>query len=521
VLLKLEALQDALITQARERTSTAPRAPVLSVDEEAQALELLRAPDLVGRVVSDLHALGVVGEDLNLLAAYLAAVSRKLDTPLAVLIQSSSAAGKSSLMDAVLQLIPEEERIRYSAMTGQSLFYLGETNLQHKILAIAEEEGVRQAAYALKLLQSDGELTIASTAKDEATGNLMTKQYTVKGPVMLMLTTTAIDVDEELLNRCFVLSVNESREQTAAIHARQRQRQTLEGLLQADDRGAIQALHHNAQRLLAPMAVVNPYANALSFAATKTRTRRDHMKYLTLIRAIALLHQHQREVKTVERRGKTLAYIEVERSDIELANRIAHDVLGRTLDELPPQTRRLLTLVRDWVQAECAERRIPQNQWRFTRAQVRAATHWGDTQLKVHLARLVDFEHLALHRRGLAHEYELIYDAKHDDSADEARSHFSGLLDVDALAASAPTQSATAYDYDSDRSGLQALRSGSGRPLVGGWSGIGRGGVNSPQGEQPCGLQPDEKPQNLNGAKTRISTTSTSSLAAVVPATAH
>ncbi|MBU6494500.1 MAG: hypothetical protein KGQ45_17170, partial [Burkholderiales bacterium] len=98
----------------------------------------------------------------------------------------------------------------------------GETDLQHKILAIAEEEGVRQAAYALKLLQTDGELTIASTGKDEATGNLVTKQYRVKGPVMLMLTTTAIDVDEELLNRCLVLTINESREQTREIHARQR-----------------------------------------------------------------------------------------------------------------------------------------------------------------------------------------------------------------------------------------------------------------------------------------------------------
>jgi len=324
VLLKLEALQDALMTQNREARGTTPSAPVLSADDEAQALDLLRAPDLMRRVVDDLHALGVVGEDMNLMAAYLAAVSRKLDAPLAVLIQSSSAAGKSSLMDAVLQLIPEEDRIRYSAMTGQSLFYLGETNLQHKILAIAEEEGVRQAAYALKLLQSDGELTIASTAKDETSGNLTTKQYTVKGPVMLMLTTTAIDVDEELLNRCLVLSVNESAEQTRAIHVRQRQRQTLEGLLQSSEREAIQALHHNAQRLLASVAVVNPYADRLSFAATKTRTRRDHMKYLTLIRTIALLHQHQRELKEVQHKGQTLAYIEVTKADIELANRLAH-----------------------------------------------------------------------------------------------------------------------------------------------------------------------------------------------------
>lgn len=66
-------------------------------------------------------------------------------------------------MEAILSLVPEDDRVQYSAMTGQSLFYLGEQDLKHKILAIAEEEGVRQAAYALKVLQSQGEITIAST----------------------------------------------------------------------------------------------------------------------------------------------------------------------------------------------------------------------------------------------------------------------------------------------------------------------------------------------------------------------
>jgi type IV secretory pathway ATPase VirB11/archaellum biosynthesis ATPase len=93
-------------------------------------------------------------------------VSRKLEEPLAVIIQSSSAAGKSSLMDAILAFMPQEERVKYSAMTGQSLFYMGETNLKQKILAIVEEAGAARASYALKLLQSEGELTIASTGKD-------------------------------------------------------------------------------------------------------------------------------------------------------------------------------------------------------------------------------------------------------------------------------------------------------------------------------------------------------------------
>lgn len=481
VLLKLEALQDAAI-QAALRPKDA--APVLDDEAQRAALELLKSPELVERIVADMDRCGIVGESANLLAGYLAAVSRKLDAPLAILIQSTSAAGKTSLMDAVLNLMPDEERIQYSAMTGQSLFYLGETDLQHKILAIAEEEGVRQAAYALKLLQSDGELTIASTGKDEATGNLVTKQYRVKGPVMLMLTTTAIDVDEELLNRCLVLTINETREQTRAIHVRQRAAQTLEGLLAATDREAVTALHRNAQRLLKPVHVVNPFAHLLTFLDDKTRTRRDHVKYLTLIRSIALLHQHQREVKRVEHRGQRLDYIEVTRDDIALANRIAHDVLGRTLDELPPQTRRLLTLLSDWVMAQCAARDETREAFRFTRREVRAATRWGDTQLKIHLARLVELEYVIAHRgRSGTFDYELLY-----SGGDDGKPHLCGLIDLDALT---NTES---------RSGHGDERSVTGRPLAGAGSGSARM-VQSQAGQgeaaQPVGME--RNAVNLSG----------------------
>lgn len=447
LLLKLEGLQEAAIQAA-----LAPKnpTPTLSAEDEKSALDLLRAPNLIERIEADLARCGVVGESSNLLAGYLAAVSRKLDQPLAVLIQSSSAAGKSSLMDAVLNLMPEEERIQYSAMTGQSLFYLGETDLQHRILAIAEEEGVRQAAYALKLLQSDGELTIASTGKDEATGNLVTKQYRVQGPVMLMLTTTAIDIDEELLNRCLVLTINESREQTEAIHAAQRKKQTLDGLLADAEKQAITRLHQNAQRLIKPLAVVNPFADQLTFLSDKTRTRRDHMKYLTLIRAIALLHQHQRPIKQIEHRGKMLGYIAVTKADIALANRLAHDILGRTLDELPPQTRRLLGLLQGWVKSHSQAQGLKPQELRFSRKEVRAATGWGDTQLKIHLGRLSELEYLQLYRRGLAHEYSLSYDG---DGREQP--HLMGLLDAAQL------------HNESARSGLEAKRSAPGRVPVG------------------------------------------------------
>ncbi|MFZ1991502.1 MAG: DNA primase, partial [Alphaproteobacteria bacterium] len=331
LLLKLEELQDVSIQAAMKPKQTSA-AEIAKADEDA-ALALLRDPRLIDRLQEDFDRTGLVGEPVNALVGYLAAVSRKLQSPLAIIVQSTSAAGKSALMEAVLRLVPDEDRVHYSAMTGQSLFYLGEKDLKHKILAIAEEEGVRQAAYALKLLQSQGELTIASTGKDPDSGLLVTQEYHVEGPVMLFLTTTAIDIDEELLNRCLVLSIDESRAQTRAIQERQRTARTLAGLLAMSEAEEITKLHRNAQRLLKPLAIVNPYADRLTFLDERTRTRRDHQKYLTLIDAIALLHQHQREVKSITHQGQVIEYVEVTPADISLANRLAHDVLGRSLDE--------------------------------------------------------------------------------------------------------------------------------------------------------------------------------------------
>ena len=428
ILLKLEELQEQQLKQA-----LAPKQTEVTIDEDdkAAALALLKSSDLLDRVLADLHTCGVIGEGTNKLTAYLACTSRKLPKPLAILIQSSSAAGKSSLLDAVLSLMPDEERVQYSAMTGQSLFYMGETNLKHKILAIAEEAGAERASYALKLLQSDGALTMASTGKDPVTGNLVTQEYRVEGPVMIAMTTTAIDNDPELLNRCVVLSVNESREQTRAIHALQRKRQTLEGLLLDSEREDLVRLHRNAQRLLRPLAVMNPYAEQLTFIDNQTRNRRDQMKYLTLIQSIALLHQHQRPIKTASHKGKAIEYVEVTPADIALANRLAHEVLGRTLDELPPQTRNLLTMLSECVEQRCAALQLPRTDFRFSRKEIRAWSGWTDFQVQKHLERLAQMEYVLVHRgtRGQSYVYELLWDGAGQDG----QPFLMGLIDVEKL----------------------------------------------------------------------------------------
>jgi len=425
ILLKLEAIQEEQC-----KTTSDENMVELSEEETEQALALLQDKNLLSRILEDFNQCGVVGEETNKLVGYLGCVSRKLDKPLAIIIQSSSAAGKSSLMDAVLNMMPAEERTQYSAMTGQSLYYLGETNLKNKILAITEEEGAAQASYALKLLQSEGEINIASTGKNAATGDLETQTYHVEGPVMLFLTTTAIDIDEELLNRCLVLTVNESDQQTAAIQQIQRENQTLDGLIKSEHRKTLLTLHQNAQRLLRPLKVVNPYAEHLTFRSDKTRTRRDHVKYLTLIQSIALLHQYQRDIKTVKHDGNLIEYVEVQLEDIELANQLSHEVLGKTLDELPPQTRKLLKQITSYVQKTIKKNKLDQKDFRFSRRDIRLAIGWSDSQLKTHCGRLEEMEYLLVHRggRGQLMEYELLYDGEL-----EAQPHLMGLIDLDEL----------------------------------------------------------------------------------------
>jgi DNA primase len=393
-------LADLQREQLRKTLIPAEEKTVMTAEEEAAAMELLRDPRLLDRVLEDFEKCGVVGEETNKKIGYLAAVSRLLEKPLAIVVQSASSAGKSSLMEAVLDFMPEEQRESYTAMTGQALFYMGQKNLKHKILAISEQRGADAASYPLKLLQSEGVLKIASTGKDPVSGKLVTHEYTVEGPVMLFLTTTAHEVDEELLNRCIALTVNEDREQTRAIHRRQREARTIEGYLLRRKRAKLVRLHRNAQMLLRPLAVVNNH-DVGEFPDYMTRARRDHAKLLTLIEAIALLHQHQREIKRIALEDETLEYIEATEADVKLAQQLADQVgLKPSLDELRPQARKLLALITEMVKTECERCEIEIDKYRFTRRTVREYTKWGDTQLRQHLKRLEEMEYLLVRRGG-------------------------------------------------------------------------------------------------------------------------
>jgi hypothetical protein len=391
----------------KERDKPAP-AVIVSDSDRTEALELLRDPKLLDRVLADLAVLGFVGEESNKRVAYVASVSRKLDDPLSILVLSRSAAGKSTLADAVAALAPPEDVHRFTRLTAQTLYYQKPQALAHKLVLIEEAEGVEAAAYALRILQSARKLSLST-----ASGRGESKTHEVKGPVALFVTTTRTDLHEETTGRFLTLSVDESREQTRAILAAQRLRESRAPA----EREKLIRIHQNAQRLLEPLPVVNPFAPKLGFPDDRLSARRDHAKYLGLIRAVAFVHQHQRNREN----GAIVVALE----DIALANQLAHQALGQSIDDLSPPSRRLLIEIRAWIEKR-GEKDV-----RFSQRELRAALGWKQTHLAVHMQELIRAEYVVAHVAppGKRTRYALDWDGRGFDG----ERFYRGLTDVAAL----------------------------------------------------------------------------------------
>jgi hypothetical protein len=126
---------------------------------------------------------------------------------------------------------------------------------------------------------------------------------------------------------------------------------------------------------------------------------------MTLISAIALLHQHQREVKTKTVDGKTFSYIEATVEDIALANDLALTFFPHALDDMAPHTRSLAVEIAKLIKHKDGD-------VKFTRKELRDFCTWGDWPIRQGLEQLVELGYLGKSgQNGITTTYELLHDA--------------------------------------------------------------------------------------------------------------
>ena len=375
----LALLVEAEKTASEEEQVEASATPPPMTDaERAEALALLKRPDLLDQVAKDIDVLGFVGEETNKRLLYLVAISRKLPDPLSAIVLSQSGAGKSGLTEAIERLTAPEDVVLLTRLTPQSLYYTEPGFLDRKLVIVEERYGSMEADYSIRVLQSRKKLIAAAPIKDPQTGNMRTKVFTVEARAAFIEATTASAVNHENATRCFELSMDESPEQTRRIHERQRVMRTERGLEMRREAEAITRRHWNAQRLLEPLPVVIPFADRLSFPSSWMRTRRDHARFLNLIEVSAFLHQHQRE------RSASPAIV-ASVADYAVAYALASQVLAETLADVKKPLREAYQSIRGL----CSD-----GDGTISRREIREALEVPDSTVRGWLSQLVELEYL-------------------------------------------------------------------------------------------------------------------------------
>jgi hypothetical protein len=381
-----------------EQLRTSSQKPVITITAEDRALgmEVLKDPHIFSRIVTDLSALGYVGEDLNKQLLYLCASSRKLDDPISVLILSQSASGKSFLVDSVKKLMPPEDVVAVTSLSDQALNYIDD--LMHKFLVLGEAVHGEVVEHQIREMLSGKELSRMVTIKDPETGKMQSRIVRTPVVVASVLSGTNHAVNPENASRCFMVNTDESKEQTARIHEHQRQKYSLQRIKAgADDLPRIVRAHHAAQRLLTKRMIINSFAPLLDFPTSLMRLRRDHDRFLDLIACVCFLRQYQKPT----RQEGPAAYIECDLEDYSIAYRImVEGVMSATIRELPKGAVVVYEEIREWVKAEAARQGLKMPEVSFTQRQVREATGLGHTWVKNNLRQLVDFEYITVSNGG-------------------------------------------------------------------------------------------------------------------------
>jgi hypothetical protein len=402
----VEQLEKLHADAAREAASPQELHPVMSETEKAEALALLRSPDLLARIAADIELAGYVGDGRNKKLAYLIATSRRLPKPLSAIFRAQSGCGKSFLMECVAELMPPEDVHYFSRLTPQALYYLEPDALTHKLLIVDERDGSEEAEYPIRTLQTRKVLKLAVPVKDPNSGKIKTAVLEIHGPIAYMESTTDQQINPENANRCFELYLDESPEQTRAIFAAQRRARSLDGWRHERSKAAAMRAHHNAQRLLRSLKVIIPYVDAIEFPQTWLRGRRDHDRFLSLIEGVAFLHQHQRQII----RDGDAEYIEAGMEDYAIAYDLAHQVFADSSHDLPKQARDFLAQVESVIEQESKRAKASVAEFWFTRRMIREATKLPDHMIKRHMREIEDLEYVQVQRApsGGSFRYRLL-----------------------------------------------------------------------------------------------------------------
>ena len=262
-------------------------------------------PKLLRKRIDTINDLGVVGERANIAIVCSTLDSRLLEPDasgqqgLGVKLSGTQGTGKSYLVDSSLKIQDPSGYLSISMGSDKSFFH---QTISMKNRAIIMAEGAKlerdsEFGYVVRSLLSEGSATHQVTVKNGG-GNHQTIAKVVEGPVSLITTTTCATLEKQIESRLISISPDESSKQTREIMSRTAAL-AAKGITNEDQQQvkAWRKFHKG----LNPARVVIRFAPDIEDKISSQAkfipmiTRRSFKHFLSLIRAIAIFYQSQRE----------------------------------------------------------------------------------------------------------------------------------------------------------------------------------------------------------------------------------
>ena len=392
-----EQLENYRLEQIKNKSPELPERPILTPAQITEAKEFLTAPLLLTRTNEMIGKSGMIGEEQNRLLMYLIFTSRKLNQPLHIVSLGASGTGKTHLQEKVGELIPEEDKIEITVLSENAFYYFGQRELKNKLILIEDLDGAESSLYPLRELQSKKRIS-KTIAHKNTKGETRTIHLVVEGPVSVAGCTTREQIYEDNANRSFLIYLDESKEQDKRIMEYQRKLSARKVNLEEENK--VKEQLQNVQRILEPIAIVNPFAELLNIPEEVLKPRRTNNHYLQFIEVITHYHQYQREKKVDKETGEI--YIETTLEDVKEANNLLKEILLRKSDELSGACRNYLESVKSYLEQE--------NKTQFTNREIRKALKVNPSNQKRYNLSLTTNYYIkkVKGKKGATYNYEIV-----------------------------------------------------------------------------------------------------------------
>jgi DNA primase len=393
----LEQYRDVLFEKGKDQA----RNPMIKTDPAmvVRCREFLSGPDLTERLNRMIRRSGVVGEETNRLFLFIIATSYKMPDTLHALIQGSTGSGKTHLLARISSLIPREDVKRFTRVTDSSFYNYGAYDLQNKLICLEDLDGMKEEAQlAFRELQSREMLSTSTTGQDEK-GNLRAYEKVVYGPIASLACTTRGEVYEDNMSRCFVIAVDESREQTQRVIRYQNRKAS--GQIDARQEQETARFLQHCIRLLQPCPVINPYADKVHLPEEAHKIRRLNELYQSFVKQVTLVHQFARKKDS---QGRLIT----KKEDLQTAAEIMFDSILLKIDELDGSLRLFYERLKDYIKAMGGEH---YRTYTFSQREVRQALNLSKSQVQRYIYDLLSLEYIFLSGGHInkGYRYRVVY----------------------------------------------------------------------------------------------------------------